>query len=156
MLYSFYGGFFMVLFNDFCNIVVGAGSISILGINAYRASRDIYSKSSEKKEFHVSDDCRFDAIKNESFCNMGSIGVVDGFYDGASKTMNVLFNGDDTGIKSVYGQVLLYSANSLGLKIYSVVSDDALDGVDTSRKYCGLLLNDELQAEILEKLMRDN
>ena len=146
----------MSLFNSVMGAVSRFVGTSILCVDTYRSINKIYSDLSEKKEFYISDDCRFDDIKNESPCSIGSIGVVDGFYDDDSKTMGVLFNGDDTGINSVSGRVLLYLANPLGLKIYSVVSDESIDGVDTSRRYCGLLLNDELQAEMLEKLLCDN
>ncbi|NOR85454.1 hypothetical protein GQ473_05000 [archaeon] len=122
----------------------------------YEKINRIYSASSEKKYFEVSDSSRFDNIVFSEPVFLGSVGVVDGFYDSDSKSTCFLFNGDDTNIEFVYDLVLLYSANSSGVNIYSVVSEELLDGVNNSINYCGLLLNDELQAEILGMLMRDD
>ena len=60
----FYGGIVMSLFNSVMGAVSRFVGTSILCVDTYRSINKIYSDLSEKKEFYISDDCRFDDIKN--------------------------------------------------------------------------------------------
>ena len=121
-----------------------------------REQLELYAPGEKDQNFIISDDNRLDGVKAYGYDFIGNMKIVDAYTNDDNSKMGFVFCGDYLGIKHLDGMHIYVALNDGVLKAYGVGSGLCDDSVEPSIIYTCSLFSDELQEEILKKLMHEN